>query len=456
MKSNSLCVKIFLVHAIFLTFIILDIFFKDKLFDTNSSIILSIQSKSNHAFDIIFLICCNLMNPITITILCIIYYSVTINKINALVFLIYLIFISYLTSLLKMGYHDPRPYWTDSQIKAKECYMEYGNPSGHALMASFLIGSLWYETFLKLKSKRNNSSDSNSNNDNNTNNNQDFEECMIPINNQQMSLKLQKSQKRKLRRKRFFIFLSIFLAIIFILICFGRIYLGMHSYDQVLLGMVYGFYFLFIYNLIVQKSLVTFILFILRKNMKARKKNEGWCNFAILFKVFMIYIILLSIPIFVLEVYKSQTNNQVNWQKNIEIFCTIENKIDAFSDRCFIETGIIGFVFGILFGVTLPLGEYNPNLFMGSFDSTLIVNNQKKIGFKIIFARVFITLVGTLIWIGGFILIPHFHNIFIFFFINIGLGSFFSGTSLIILVQYIIYKCRMETQHDIIHYGKFA
>ena len=36
----------------------------------------------------------------------------------------------------KLLYHDPRPFWVDSEIDAFQCSTSYGNPSGHALESS--------------------------------------------------------------------------------------------------------------------------------------------------------------------------------------------------------------------------------------------------------------------------------------------------------------------------------
>lgn len=36
----------------------------------------------------------------------------------------------------KLLLHDPRPYMVDDRINAKSCYHEYGNPSGHSVMAA--------------------------------------------------------------------------------------------------------------------------------------------------------------------------------------------------------------------------------------------------------------------------------------------------------------------------------
>jgi len=440
MKSNSvLCIKLFLIHILFLLCVILDIFFKDDLFNDSNDFTISIQKSSNTAFDIIFLFFCNLMNPITISLLSIIYYSLSKKKIQALVFLIAQILITYINSLIKMVYHDPRPYWIDSKIIAKECYLEYGNPSGHSLMATFIIGTLWYEIYLLLHKKK----------VDDKKNCQEYENVFLEKEH------VNESHDDHKKSRIFGFFISVVFIVILFLICFGRIYLGMHSYDQVLLGIVYGLYFLLLYYLIFKRFCTAAIIFILKRSMKARKKHNT-CSFAIIFKISLIYIIFLSIPLSFLEIYQKQSNDvHPLWKKNIENSCAIPSKFEAFTEKCYLDTGIIGFAFGVFFGLTMPVGEYNPNLFLGSFDTTLIAM-ESSFNFKKGVARAIITILGSLVWIGVFYFIPHDHSIFSFYFININLSSLVAGFALVLFVQYAIFKCKLENDDDIIHFGKIT
>lgn len=441
MKSNKFPIwKIVLIHIFFISLIVLDIVFKGDIFENNISFTIFIQKHSNKIADYIFLIFCNLVHPVTVSIISIIYYVVSTFKIDALIFILNLNFISYISSILKIIYHDPRPYWIESQIEAKECYMEFGNPSGHSLAATFLIGTIWYECFLKWKAKEKTKI---------LNNNQ------IIVNDNYENLIFEDIEsKKKTTKKCSMIFLSIGFLIILILICYGRIYLGMHSYDQVFLGILYGLYFFIIYFLVLKSFFKSMILLILKKNIKARE-SLSLCSFAISIKFFVIYAISLAIPIICLEFLSGKNQEkEIVWLGNIEIWCNIDNKNDGFSEKCFVDTGIIGFIFGIIFGLISPFGECNPSLFIGTFDSTLIEECPERISFKKSALRSIIALLGCFIWLGIFHFIPHGSNIFLKFFVNMNLGSFVSGLSLIILVQYLICRCGLENQSDIIHFKK--
>ncbi|RKS74572.1 PAP2 superfamily protein [Actinomadura pelletieri DSM 43383] len=51
-----------------------------------------------------------------------------------------LLFSAFLNTLLKMVFHDPRPYWTDPSIEGKQSYTSFGMPSGHAQNAPVAWG----------------------------------------------------------------------------------------------------------------------------------------------------------------------------------------------------------------------------------------------------------------------------------------------------------------------------
>jgi membrane-associated phospholipid phosphatase len=65
---------------------------------------------------------------------------------KALIMLVALTFGTLLNCLLKMWWHEPRPYFLSSEIRPFVCKaVEYGMPSGHS-MGFILV----YRTFVKL------------------------------------------------------------------------------------------------------------------------------------------------------------------------------------------------------------------------------------------------------------------------------------------------------------------
>jgi len=49
----------------------------------------------------------------------------------------------YLMAFLKTMHHDPRPFWENEGIRAGTCYTQFGNPSGHAVFATFFCSYLF-------------------------------------------------------------------------------------------------------------------------------------------------------------------------------------------------------------------------------------------------------------------------------------------------------------------------
>ncbi|TMR06680.1 phosphatase PAP2 family protein [Actinomadura soli] len=51
-----------------------------------------------------------------------------------------LLFSAFLNTLLKLVFHDPRPYWTDPTVEGKASHTSFGMPSGHAQNAPVAWG----------------------------------------------------------------------------------------------------------------------------------------------------------------------------------------------------------------------------------------------------------------------------------------------------------------------------
>jgi membrane-associated phospholipid phosphatase len=112
-------------------------------------------------------------------------------------------------------YRQPRPYWLSSEVKMLEwtCYTEYGNPSGHSalviVLLDFLVrfGCRWSKKFENLQ-----------------------------------------------------ILWYILVFIGQIVVMFSRLYLGMHSLNQILVGFMIGAYSLVPYYIYIEKILFFFCI----------------------------------------------------------------------------------------------------------------------------------------------------------------------------------------------------
>ena len=98
-------------------------------------------------------------------------------------------------NLTKIAYHDPRPYMTDNLINPYGCTNEYGNPSGHALLCSSFFSLLFLDNF-HIKSN-------------------------------------------KCSKLTYFLWFGLLISTI-VTVSFSRLYLGMHTLNQVLYGALLG------------------------------------------------------------------------------------------------------------------------------------------------------------------------------------------------------------------------
>lgn len=72
-------------------------------------------------------------------------------------YIMFFTFCFYMTNLGKLFYHNPRPYMADDNLNVYQCSMEYGNPSGHSIMAGgfafFCFLDVFYSEVVTLRPK---------------------------------------------------------------------------------------------------------------------------------------------------------------------------------------------------------------------------------------------------------------------------------------------------------------
>lgn len=206
--SNCCALTILIVGTLLLCLIIiLNVIIDTPLFIQGVNFIYTYQHSQPYGWiqviqNIFSLFC----EPFSVAIVLLIYYIVVNRKLLLIVHLSYFLFATYIIALLKQSFQQSRPIWYDSRISNWEwfCPKDFGNPSGHSFAVILL-----YEPIL---------SDS------------------IGYGG------------------RFRPFAFIFL-IFFIMIPISRMYLGVHSANQILFGLSMGTVFLVLYKYIYQKAL---------------------------------------------------------------------------------------------------------------------------------------------------------------------------------------------------------
>lgn len=67
--------------------------------------------------------------------LLVIFYIMFPNKIAVINSIVYILISAFILSILKLLYHDPRPYFIFDDISGYGCDPGFGKPSGHSFMS---------------------------------------------------------------------------------------------------------------------------------------------------------------------------------------------------------------------------------------------------------------------------------------------------------------------------------
>lgn len=436
MKDFPTNILTFTLTIFLLAYIIADCFFRESAFESSNTFASFLQSKLDpQFFKNFFLSFSHILHPIATSIILMAYYTFSSQKIRILAFFIYFFLITYLCSILKLIYHDPRPYWMSQSVQAFECLSEYGNPSGHSMMSILLFGTLWHRHIWALVRKGEVGVLKNWQTEQiNENLIKDSSEKEISENN------LNQSKSCKFCILSFLTFLVIFL------ILFGRIYLGMHSYNEVFLGFFYGFYFNYMYLMYLEDIFIALLHSIIIKNAHDLRENLkiSWLLFGILFAFYML---LLLIPIIAFEFCKGSVSISQIWYQRIKNVCPSNGIFQMFYYKCFLDCGIIGTAFGILFGIIFTKGKHTIALNTGFSHHERI--NQYLILKSLGRLLTIIILCGGIT--GVLKIIPN-QDIYVNYFVNMNLATFLGGFALIKLVPYIFNKMQIEKEGDFLRY----
>ena len=277
--------KLIITLTFLILLIISEIFFRNPLFDKSVELIENFQSKTGKNFENFMKTISNFAYAIFIFII-INYFTLPLSKQYIYIFTCILSF--YIDNLLKIIYRNPRPFFENKSIR-KECDGGFGNPSGHAMLS---ICS--YLCFFQLI----------------------FEEF-----NLNFVLK---------------IILFVVVNLIIILIGISRIFLGVHSINQIIYGYLIGFCCYF---------LVFHVFYLHRKSAKLffyefRMKNKN---------------LIVSIILIILISFLFIFGYSLNYDKKFEyaIFdCELKKERKFLNDGIFL--GLIIFcLFGFYYGFVL-------------------------------------------------------------------------------------------------------
>lgn len=161
--------------------------------------IVNLQKRSNIVLDWFFMLITMTIDPLFVFVGVILMVVLSHRKGKGLIMLCFILFNTFWAALIKAYQCDPRPIWTKNEVRniGFYCPIEYGNPSGHSWFSVVLGFGVLMEYRGAGKHNRN---------------------IMISI-------------------------------LLIILVPMSRMYLGAHSLNQVLEGLIFGMFFCLLFNL---------------------------------------------------------------------------------------------------------------------------------------------------------------------------------------------------------------
>jgi membrane-associated phospholipid phosphatase len=120
--------------------LILNEVFRHHLYTQGIDLIIKAQTASNKILDFLFLLLSLPIDPIPFLIGVLALMILDRRKQRGLILLVFILMNSVLTAFLKAYHCDPRPFWTDDQVRniGMACPIDFGNPSGHSWFSAVL------------------------------------------------------------------------------------------------------------------------------------------------------------------------------------------------------------------------------------------------------------------------------------------------------------------------------
>ena len=288
--KNIKFIKYIIISVYFGIIIGVEFAYRQTLFDKSVNIESNWQKNSTSATINFFKVITHFGSiAVILPLTFIIFFFFSLNK--SYTFISVLVMSLYFDNLLKIIYNNPRPFWLKKDLFTS-CETGFGNPSGHAFSSSAVYLSFWYMVT-------------------------DFDT-------------FKKTKKGIIFR----IFLLVFFLLLIFTILLSRLYLGVHSINQIIYGSllgtgVYAFYF-FVLDLYTNDKFVEFII---------NKINIIFHS--ILFTVFFIVGLVCYLAI----------NRENNYYKEVLMSICPDTKLYRFfEDEGFYAMLVLFFLIGIHYG----------------------------------------------------------------------------------------------------------
>ncbi|KAM3132407.1 hypothetical protein pb186bvf_015507 [Paramecium bursaria] len=317
--------KLFMIATLILTsYIVLDLVYDQWLWNISINTTIYLQK---HQFDgeILFFRIISYM-LFVMPVFAVAGFLFVDQKMEILLYGFVVIITSNINSSLKLIYHQARPFMVTDEIQALECNGEFGKPSGHAMISSclvFLLPAILYPGIYRVQAS-------------NTN---------YPLTVRILTLAT--------------------MSLVVILTGISRVFLGVHSIGQILLGWAYTAYIIVIYINYIHQPTKLFLSYSLQRG------GQGLSNrFLINLTIFQIVWIMWNLLWQLLDKDVFIKNNELqNWLRAVEnCYGYVPQSLNKNSPSilyniCFIQTQVFGFIYGCCIGIRQSKGIVIENTF---------------------------------------------------------------------------------------------
>ncbi|CDW89672.1 pap2 superfamily phosphatase [Stylonychia lemnae] len=201
------------------------------------------------------------------------------SRARSFYYLLFLTFTIFIMNITKMAYHEPRPFMKDDDLEPYGCSAEYGNPSGHSLFAGA------FNTFFFLDLCHGDYS---------------------PMQNQ----------------SKFKYYILLFLSIsLTSLICFARLYVNVHTINQILYGLIWGIWIAFYFHFCLRKDVLRHINSI---TVRSQSRQIPYSSCILISTIIAINVLMGQIVTFLIVDDNFEPNQE--WILNIEKKCKVNIK----------------------------------------------------------------------------------------------------------------------------------
>jgi len=358
--------SIIISSSLVLSIMIIEIIFRDDFIAASLDVIVSMQTKLPSFSKYIFHAAAGLADPDIILGIYLLVLALQINKYFLVKLGLYIAFIGYFLSVTKTIYGNPRPYWLRPYIEGLpgyeapgirpfEKYAEYGNPSGHAFFSVAFYGYLFYIFTVDHRKKKEREHD------------QATREPLLDeeqngeiVEDKNVNLPAEEAAGFTSRRTRpishtMYRIVNVLFVVAVALVCTSRLYLGMHSLNQVMMGLTFGTFYMFVFIRFIDQKLENFLKTIAKQELENRP--------LVIWSFSLCYMLASFLPI-AIYITQSESHSIVNSDMWARWWIVIKTELPKTSPngfahiRCLLDSGVIGGFFGILLGALASDGSY--------------------------------------------------------------------------------------------------